>query len=38
MVTDAQWVDVDNDKDLDLVLAGDWMSVTIFKMKEESYP
>lgn len=33
MVTDAQWVDVDNDKILDLVIVGDWMSVTILKNK-----
>ncbi len=31
MVTDAKWADVDGDEDLDLVIAGDWMSVTIFK-------
>ncbi len=31
MVTDAQWVDVDNDDDLDLVVVGDWMPVTLFK-------
>lgn len=31
MVTDAQWVDIDNDKDLDLVICGDWMPVLILK-------
>lgn len=31
MVTDAQWVDFDNDDDLDLVVVGDWMPVTLFK-------
>ncbi len=31
MVTDAQWVDIDNDDDLDLVMCGDWMNVTILE-------
>jgi hypothetical protein len=30
MITDAVWTDYDGDKDIDLILAGDWMPVRIF--------
>jgi len=30
MITDAQWADVDGDRDLDLILAGDWMPIKLF--------
>lgn len=30
MVTDALWMDYDQDKDLDLVVAGDWMPIRVF--------
>ncbi|MDR8392519.1 VCBS repeat-containing protein [Aliifodinibius sp. S!AR15-10] len=36
MITDAQWGDVDNDKDLDLLLAGEWMPLTLFKNENGS--
>ena len=31
MVTRAVWADVDNDKKIDLVVAGEWMPVRFFK-------
>lgn len=31
MVTDARWVDIDNDKSKELVVVGDWMPVTVYK-------
>jgi hypothetical protein len=30
MITDMKWVDIDQDQDLDMVIVGDWMPVTVF--------
>ncbi len=37
MVTDANWVDIDNDKDLDLIVVGEWMAITILKNENGEY-
>jgi hypothetical protein len=29
MITDSQWIDVDNDKDPDLVIVGEWMGIRV---------
>ena len=31
MVTSASWTDYDGDEDLDLILAGEWMPITVFE-------
>ncbi|MEM6698062.1 MAG: VCBS repeat-containing protein, partial [Bacteroidota bacterium] len=30
LLTDALWLDADNDNDLDLIVAGEWMPITLF--------
>ncbi|MDR0792503.1 MAG: VCBS repeat-containing protein, partial [Chitinophagaceae bacterium] len=37
MITDAQWADIDGDGKQELIVAGDWMGVTIFKYKEGKF-
>lgn len=37
MVTDAAWADFDGDKDLDLLVEGDWMSPVLFENKNGKF-
>ena len=37
MVTDAVWSNVDNEDGKELILVGEWMPVTIFKRKENTF-
>lgn len=36
LVTDVAWADVDGDNDLDLMVVGDWMAVTLFRNEKGS--
>ena len=31
MVTDAEWIDIDGDNQLDLIVVGEWMPISVFK-------
>ena len=37
MITDALWLDIDNDKDLDIVVAGEWMPIKVFVNNNGSF-
>lgn len=36
MLTDAEWIDIDQDEKLDLILLGEWMPISIFLNKDNS--
>ena len=35
MITDSQWVDLENDGQIELILAGDWMPITVISYTKE---
>ncbi len=37
MITDAKWVDVDNDNFKDLIVVGEWMPITIIKNEANTF-
>jgi enediyne biosynthesis protein E4 len=37
MITDSKWIDVNQDGDLDLVIVGDWMPITVFLREDEKF-
>jgi enediyne biosynthesis protein E4 len=37
MITDSQWIDLNQDKKLDLVLVGEWMPIKVFIQEDGKY-
>lgn len=37
MINDALWIDIDNDNDSELILAGEWMPITVLKFQDSKF-
>ena len=37
MICDAQWSDIDNDKDMDLIVVGEWIPLSIFRNEKGKF-
>ena len=37
MVSDADWLDIDNDGKIELVIVGEWMPITVFSLDNNKF-